>query len=185
MKYHDFFINHISHDDVILDVGCGYGALSYNMAKKARRVVGIDINSEHINRAKTLMKPKENLSFLVWDATKGKIEIKPDVIVLSNVLEHINNRKEFLSVLITLCNRFLIRVPMFNRDWITLYKRERGLEWRLDSTHFTEYTLESFKDELSEVGLQVGNYSIQFGEIWAECEFSTRPNSTEEPKTNI
>ena len=40
---------------------------------------------------------------------------------------------------------------MINRDWITLYKKELGIEWRLDKTHYIEYTLESFKEELEKV----------------------------------
>ena len=56
---------------------------------------------------------------------------------------------------------------MINRDWITLYKKELGIEWRLDKTHYIEYTLESFKKELEKAGLNLEKYSIQFGEIWA------------------
>lgn len=43
---------------------------------------------------------------------------------------------------------------MINRDWITLYKKELGVEWRLDPTHCTEYTLESLKEELQKAGLK-------------------------------
>lgn len=56
---------------------------------------------------------------------------------------------------------------MINRDWIILYKKELGIEWRLDKTHYIEYTLESFKEELEKAGLNLEKYSIQFGEIWA------------------
>ena len=55
---------------------------------------------------------------------------------------------------------------MINRDWITLYKKELGVEYRLDKTHYIEYTLESFKKELEKAELKIQNYSIQFGEIW-------------------
>jgi len=56
---------------------------------------------------------------------------------------------------------------MINRDWITLYKKELDVEWRLSNTHFTEYTLESFQEELKDAGLNLKEYKIQFGEIWA------------------
>jgi len=52
-------------------------------------------------------------------------------------------------------------------NWITLYKKELGVEWRLDKTHYIEYTLESFKKELEKAELNLEKYSIQFGEIWA------------------
>jgi hypothetical protein len=48
-----------------------------------------------------------------------------------------------------------------------LYKKELGIEYKLDKTHFIEYTLESFKNELEKAGLRVYSYTIQFGEIWA------------------
>ena len=59
---------------------------------------------------------------------------------------------------------------MINRDWITLYKKELGVEWQLDKTHHTEYTLETFKRELEQAGLSLEKYSIQFGEIWAKVK---------------
>ncbi len=56
---------------------------------------------------------------------------------------------------------------MFDRDWIPLYKKELGLESRLDLTHYTEFTKASFDKELGEAGYAVESFSIQFGEIWA------------------
>jgi len=70
---------------------------------------------------------------------------------LSNILEHIENRVKFLNKIKNLAPKILIRVPMINRDWITLYKKELGVEWRLDKTHYIEYTLESFEKELEKV----------------------------------
>ena len=54
-----------------------------------------------------------------------------------------------------------------NRSGFDVYKKELGLEYRRDKTHFIEYTLEGFKEELEKVGLRISDYSIQFGEIWA------------------
>jgi len=57
-------------------------------------------------------------------------------------------------------SKILIRVPMINRDWLTLYKKELGIEWRLDASHYTEYTLDSLTKELKSVDLQIKEYSI-------------------------
>ena len=43
MKYHDFFLDNLSGTDEVLDVGCGNGALSVDIARKTNKVVGIDI----------------------------------------------------------------------------------------------------------------------------------------------
>jgi len=42
-----------------------------------------------------------------------------------------------------------------------------GIEYRLDPTHMTEYTMESLQEELGKTGLRIEKASIQFGEIWA------------------
>ena len=64
----------------------------------------------------------------------------------------------------------LIRVPLFERDWRIPLRRELGVEYRLDPTHETEYTLESFAAEMHEAGLRVTHQEVRWGEVWAECE---------------
>ena len=53
-------------------------------------------------------------------------------------------------------------------------KRELDVEWRLDPTHETEYTVESFAEEMAEAGLAVTHQDVRWGEIWAEVV----PNDT-------
>ena len=107
------------------------------------------------------------MEYICQDALKNLPAGKFDVIILSNVLEHIEERVAFLKQVKNKASKFLIRVPMINRDWITPYKKELGVEYRLDPTHFIEYTMESFQDELEKAGFAVYSYTIQFGEIWA------------------
>lgn len=166
MNYHQFFLDHISPTDSVLDIGCGNGALAFDLAKKAKTVVGIDTNEKNRVAWETRF-ARENLTYQIADATTLASAETFDVVVLSNVLEHIEHRVDFLKRIKHLAPLFLIRVPMINRDWITLYKKELGLEYRLDKTHFTEYTLKSFRDELATAGFALKEYSIQFGEIWA------------------
>ncbi len=166
MKYHDFFINNISENSTVLDIGCGNGMVAYDISKKAKEVIGIDFSSKSIEKAKRVY-TRNNLKFITGDATIFKFQKKFDTIVLSNVLEHIESRVDFLKNIKGLSDTILIRVPMINRDWITLYKKEIGANWRLDNTHYIEYTFDSFQNELSQAELKIKNYSIQFGEIWA------------------
>lgn len=172
MNYHQFFLDHISSTDRILDIGCGNGALAYDLAGKAAHVVGIDTNEKNRVAWQTRF-AREHLEYRVADATTFAPQEIIDVVVLSNVLEHIEHRVEFLQRIKHLAPLFLIRVPMLDRDWITLYKKELGLEYRLDKTHFTEYTLAQFTQELREAGLMIQSYSIQFGEIWAVATLLT------------
>lgn len=165
MKYHDFFKDNINNGDSVLDIGCGNGSLAFDLAKKAEKVVAIDIIHQNINIARKKYSA-DNIEYLIGDATSCNFTQTFDSVILSNVLEHINNRVEFLNKIKTLASKILIRVPMINRNWITLYKKESGVEWRSDPSHYTEYTIESLQNELEKAGLKLEHYSIQFGEIW-------------------
>ena len=166
MNYHKFFMDNVNENDTVLDIGCGNGALTYDVAKKAEKVVGIDLSEQNISIAKRKYS-RENIDYIHGNALTDLPNKRFDVIILSNVLEHIDKRVEFLMSAKNLASKFLIRVPMLNRSWIDVYKKELGLEYRLDKTHFIEYTFEGFKEELGKAGLSVLDHSIQFGEIWA------------------
>jgi len=167
--YHKFFVDNVSSEETVLDIGCGNGALSCDLAKKAKKVIAVDLSERNIEIAKKeYFNP--NIEYEIGDATRFDFKKRADIIVLSNVLEHIKDRVEFLKKIKELAPRILIRVPMINRDWLALYKKEIGIEYRLDKTHFIEYTLESFKEEVERAGLKVEKYSIQFGEIWSVVE---------------
>lgn len=169
IRYHDFFIGRIKGDDYVMDIGCGIGAVAYDVAKVAARVVGIDIDSESIRQACELYN-HPNLEFRVGDALKPMPDEKYSVVILSNVLEHLPGRPAFLRrVQETLKPRsILIRVPLFERDWRVPLKKELGVEWRLDTTHETEYTLESFMEEMKAADMTIKQMEVRWGEIWAE-----------------
>jgi ubiquinone/menaquinone biosynthesis C-methylase UbiE len=171
-RYHEFFINHVVSGEQVLDIGCGIGALAYDVAEKASvKVVGIDLSSKNIEKAhKRFTHP--NVTYVVGDALKDLPSDHYDVIILSNVLEHLPQRPQFLQQVqnTTKPDRFLIRVPLFERDWRVPLKRELGVEWRLDLTHETEYTLESFAEEIDQAGLVVVYQEVRWGEIWAEVK---------------
>ena len=170
MKYHAWFTERLDKDWDVLDIGCGNGALAFDIKTSCRSVTGIDISGDNINIAKSKFSGP-GLEFIRADALAYRFDKKFHAIVLSNVLEHINNRVEFLKKVYRCQDMdnppvLLLRVPMITRDWITLYKREKGVEWRLDATHFTEYTLDEVFDEMKQAGLCIEHYDIGFGEFY-------------------
>ncbi|MFX0022553.1 MAG: class I SAM-dependent methyltransferase [Candidatus Hermodarchaeota archaeon] len=169
-KYHDFFIKNINDGDHVLDIGCGNGLLSYDIIQNVNNVklIGIDISKEKIETAKEkYIHP--NLKFINGNALKDLPNKKFDVVILSNVLEHFENRVEFLKQVKrrTKSSTYLVRVPLFERDWRVPLKKELGLDYRLDPTHYIEYTQEKFFEELEKVSLKVENLEIRWSEIWA------------------
>ena len=142
MDYHRFFIERLKRSDRVLDVGCGYGAVSFSMAQAGALVTGVDIDEKNIPMARERYK-HINLDFVHGDVTRDLPNGVFDVIVMSNVLEHIEDR---IGLLKMIQDKFqpklwLIRVPMINRDWLVPLKKELGMPYFSDPTHYTEYTL--------------------------------------------
>ncbi|MCK4287466.1 MAG: class I SAM-dependent methyltransferase [Candidatus Lokiarchaeota archaeon] len=167
LGFHKYFLDEIEKNSKVLDIGCGMGIVTRDIALKAKSVVGIDKNSAFIKIAKTKFQ-KDNVKYIFGDATTYNFNDKFDFVILSNVLEHIEDRVVFLKKIKPIADNFLIRVPMINRSWLPLYKKELGLEYRLDKTHHIEYTIESFRREFEKADLKIIKYSIQYGEIWAK-----------------
>lgn len=165
LDYHRFFVNNIHAHEIVLDIGCGKGENAYDIVLKAKRVVAIDNKDGNITYAKKHFK-RDNLIFVLGDVLTYHFDTRFDKIVLSNVLEHIDDRVEFLKKMHGISDVILLRVPMLDRDWLTVYKKNNNLEYRLDPTHYIEYTLPILEKELHEAGWQIQKYSIQFGEFW-------------------
>jgi 2-polyprenyl-3-methyl-5-hydroxy-6-metoxy-1,4-benzoquinol methylase len=165
MDYHKFFVHNVTSNDRVLDVGCGNGDVAFDVAGVAEKVVGIDIEQKNIETAKKRHQ-KPNLEFIAGDATEHEFEEKFDVVILSNVLEHIENRTEFLQKLQKVAPKFLVRVPLITRSWLALYLREKGMEYKLDRTHFIEYREQEIFDELEKAGLEAQSHEARWGEIY-------------------
>ena len=91
--------------------------------------------------------------------------------VLSNVLEHIEGRVDFLRRLIERATpqQILIRVPLFERHWQIAMRRELGVGYFSDPTHYIEHTLDEFAGEMEAAGLEITERLTLWGEIWAVC----------------
>ncbi|MBD5416430.1 MAG: glycosyltransferase [Desulfovibrio sp.] len=167
-RCHDFFVRQLRPGERVLDIGCGNGFLAYDMAAKGGAMVtGIDLNADNIAVAHE-RHAHPNVRFAFGDAPEALPDERFDTVVLSNVLEHLPGRSAFLRRIRKQLRpgRFLLRVPLFERDWRVPLKKELGVEWRLDPTHETEYTREQFLCELARAGLFVEHEEIRWSEIW-------------------
>ena len=173
INYHNFFIKNLNSEEKVLDIGCGNGFMDYDIVNQIPnvKVFGIDLNKENINFARTHYR-HANLKFMHGDALNALPDEIFDVIILSNILEHIEKRIEFLKRIIKQLkpNRLIIRVPLFERDWRVPLKKELGIDYRLDSTHYIEYTQEEYFEELHQAGLTATHIEFRWGEIWSVVE---------------
>lgn len=173
-NYHDFFIKRINDGESVLDVGCGNGVVSISVAKarKKSKIIGIDINNKNIEIAKKLSKEEEikNINFIYGDIN-AQTNIKVDTLILSNILEHIKKRPKFIKDLkrITQASKYLIRVPLFERDWQIPLRKELNIYYFSDIDHKIEHTINQFEKEMFKSKLKVEEIFTFWGEIWANC----------------
>ena len=174
-SYHNFFIDRVSNGETVLDVGCGNGTVAIDLATQRPKsyVIGVDINIKNIEAANKLKikNSLQNIKFIFGDINSQK-KINSDVVILSNILEHINERKDFLAniILKTSAKKFLIRVPLFERDWQIAFRKDIGSYYFSDQDHKIEHSLDEFKYEMSLSKLKIIEIFTIWGEIWASCE---------------
>ncbi|MBI5164215.1 MAG: class I SAM-dependent methyltransferase [Magnetospirillum sp.] len=171
-RYHDFFVDRIPAGARVLDIGCGVAEVARSVAERVPevRVVGIDNDPAILAQARARGVPA-NLTLVAGDATVDLPGEAFNVIILSNVLEHVEARVELLRAVTARYSpaSILIRVPLFERDWRLPLRRELGCNYLSDPTHCIEHTLGEFEGEIAKAGLILIERQTLWGEIWATC----------------
>jgi 2-polyprenyl-3-methyl-5-hydroxy-6-metoxy-1,4-benzoquinol methylase len=85
----------------VLDVGCGYGNYTIPLASLGYTITGIDIEPESIEKAKEV-NPFPQATFRCADVEQLRDE-SFDVVVLTQVLEHVVDPQRFLRLLASRC----------------------------------------------------------------------------------
>ncbi len=87
-----------------IDIGCGGGILSERLSRLGAKVTGIDASESSINVAKEhSFKSRLEIDYKCLTTSellrskKGKFFNKFDIVIASEVIEHVNERKIFLS----------------------------------------------------------------------------------------
>jgi 2-polyprenyl-3-methyl-5-hydroxy-6-metoxy-1,4-benzoquinol methylase len=169
IRYHDFFVDRVQPGERVLDVGCGKGELAHDLATRAQAdVTGIDVSAAALAFARKRF-ASERLELVQADAFEWLPSEPFEVVVLSNVVEHVADRVALLRRVAAVArpDRLLIRVPVLERDWLVALRRELGLPFYGDPTHETEYSPEQLEAELSEASFELAELEHRWGELWA------------------
>lgn len=117
--YVDLIANIVGSRRTVYDAGCGDGLISYILAGRGNKVIGVDIDPLAIKNGRTMLKMLDaespQVSLRVGDAVTyypGKMNI----IVSSNNIEHVQDPDRMLEKFHAISNRLLISTG--DRDWI-------------------------------------------------------------------
>ncbi|MEI9942611.1 MAG: methyltransferase domain-containing protein [Chitinophagaceae bacterium] len=150
----------------VLDVGCGNGVISRHLGRMGYEVLGIDVSDKTIEMARAI-EPLPNVTFMKKSAEElvasGE---KYDIVICSEVLEHLNEPGKLLEVLhstIADNGKLIITVPngkgpremLVTRPVLHIRNKRKGL-WKLitkvkSSLGYSGTTKQSAADNLDHI----------------------------------
>ena len=125
----------------ILDIGCGGGIICEPLARLGAKVTGIDFVPNNIKAAKIHSKKnKLKINYIYKDIEKSKLDAKFDIILMFEVLEHLDNWKKTIKNIKKNLNKDgLVIISTINRNLISklfaINIAENILHWIPKGTH--------------------------------------------------
>ena len=113
-------------DKTIIDIGCGEGEASQFFDN----YTGIDWSEVAINRCKT----RWNKEFLVGDIPEIKKHY--DFALLSQVMEHLENPKEYIDKIKTIADKVIVIIPNGELSKIIMDNDMAYLKTKLEDVHY-------------------------------------------------
>ena len=176
-------LDQLSTEKTVLDLACGTGILTGQIAKKLPQaeIVGVDITSTYLEKAKTKLDSNQNISFVNQDAEKLNLGRKFDCITASYLpkycdpdilikicLEHLNDGgKIILHDLTYPKNRFVRKmwnlyfkvlplagffIPSWNNVFVDLPSLIRTSNWK-----------EEYEKTMKKTGLKINVQELTWG----------------------
>ena len=144
------FLKHVKPSET-LEVGCGYGYLTYSLNKRGLKSTGIDLSNSAINYAITNFGDYYyNIGLASYSKTTDK---KYDLIIATEVIEHLKNPIEFIVDCLELLKpngQILLTTP--NKD----FSKKNGI-WQTDMppVHTVWLSKKSFKFMVNKLGMKL------------------------------
>ncbi|MCW3102496.1 MAG: Methyltransferase type 12 [Bacteroidetes bacterium] len=174
VKAKRFLLDGINSESTVLDLGCNQGENASLIAQKAKEVVGVDFNAQAIEKAKAQFSAP-NLSFVHGEAieyvsaNKGRF----NTLVLSHILEHIDDQRAFLMSFRSFFKHIYIELPDLEASFLNQYRIDLDARYQhTDDDHVVEFDREDLRNLLNECGLRIVSSEYIYGmqKYWCEVE---------------
>ena len=141
----------------LLDIGCGKGIIEY-LLPESIFCLGYDVVEEVVKTARLLNESKKNRQFKVCDVEKTLPTYeKFDTVVITEVLEHLNNDEKVLKKIRNLLidgGILILTVPNYKR-LINRLMRFSGQPQFQHESHIREYTVYEVEVLLQKCGFKI------------------------------
>jgi 2-polyprenyl-3-methyl-5-hydroxy-6-metoxy-1,4-benzoquinol methylase len=131
----------------VLDIGCGNGSqLAMPLSKHGYDLTGIDTDERSIEKAQSLSWGVSNAHFVFGQLTDLAPKSRFDVVILSEVLEHLNEPKDLLA----------LAVDRMERDGVLIVTVPNGYgEFEIGSWLFRGLRVQRLVDAIAKDGREV------------------------------
>jgi SAM-dependent methyltransferase len=155
--------------EMILDAGCGKGVFTFAVGRVFPRakILGVDTSCELVKRNTELAKrlATTNISFDTLDLTRLEAKQAFDVILATDVLEHVENDRDLLvrfRAALKVSGRLVLHVPHITRH-VLWWSRENFTE--IEGHVRPGYTLEGLKEMLMQAGFEIENAFYNYNSV--------------------
>ncbi len=169
----------------VLEIGCGTGFLTLELARNGLDVTGVDISKSSIKIADKFRKSNDvkknfgKLNYIVLDVTKKKLNSKFDTIIFFRSLHHFPYPKKVFSNILKMCNKKakLIVCEPIRSKFSNL------------SSHFAtllRYTLETWEPYKKKIPNRIDNNFLNIinKKIFDEYRYLEKGKKTQSPFDN-
>ncbi|HLT74346.1 MAG TPA: class I SAM-dependent methyltransferase [Ohtaekwangia sp.] len=160
-----FLEKHLAKEHNVLDLGCNTGELTFLISKHAGHVTGIDNNAGFIDEA-IKRYSSAGIDFVCDDAEKflQKNDRRFDVLILSHILEHLDDPQSLLAEYQKFFDYIYVEVPDFERTHLNIYRQHLGSSLIYsDADHIWEFDRRDVLSLLSSSGLTVLDCEFRLG----------------------
>lgn len=171
-KNQAFLYDRIKKEDLVVDIGCKHGYITAGIAKYAKKVIGIDYDKKAIAIAKNRHK-QPNLYFICEEAyayLKSNNQ-SFNTLILSHVLEHIDNPQDFLKRFAAFFEYIYIELPDFEASLLNEYRIDiKSKLTYLDNDHIHEFDRHELKQLVETAGLEIVASEFIYGvqKVWCK-----------------
>ena len=90
----EWIVGHLKKENAILELGCGTGSMiTIPLAVQGYQVVGVDMDKQSIEFGRELLQAHGLSASILRRQNMQDVRFTPDVLIASEVLEHLNNAK--------------------------------------------------------------------------------------------